>query len=187
MRFNNLTHERMLDRGEKRALPEYWSARSTTGMVTTAHYLATRAGTEALAAGGNAFDAAARSNAAPTMAYRDGRPWLSMGSTGSERMASSIFQVLTRLARQDPFDAVHAPRLHCTPESQVFVEADRYAPACLHALTRAGFSVKRVDPYSFKMGGLQPVLRRGRSFHGVGEPRRDGAAAGPEAHDGFEA
>ena len=124
--------------------------------------------------------APARSNAAPTIAYRDGSPWLSLGSTGSERMASSIFQVLTRLARQESFDAVHAPRLHCTPESEVIIEADRYAPACLEALSRRGFSLSIVEPYSFRMGGLQMVLRRGRSFHGVGEPRRDGAAAGPE-------
>ena len=121
----------------------------------------------------------ARSNAAPTIAFRDGAPWLSLGSTGSERMASSIFQVLTRLSCQKPFDAVHAPRLHCTPESQVFIEADRYDPGCLRALSRHGFSLSPVDPYSFKMGGLQLVTRRGQSFCGVGEPRRDGAAAGP--------
>ena len=124
--------------------------------------------------------AAARSNAAPTIAYRDGSPWLTVGSTGSERMASSIFQVLTRLARQEPFDAVHAPRLHCTPDSRVIIESDRYAPACLAALSQRGFSLESVEPYSFKMGGLQLVLRRGQTFHGVGEPRRDGAAAGPQ-------
>ena len=122
----------------------------------------------------------ARSNAAPTIRFVGDEPRVSLGSTGSERTASGIFQVLTRLTRQEPFEAVHAPRLHCTPEGHVLIEAGRYPPGCLDALSRHRFSLKPVEPYSFQMGGLQLVVRRGKSFHGVGEPRRDGAAAGPE-------
>ena len=123
--------------------------------------------------------APARSNAAPTIGMRNGRPWVALGSTGSERMASGIFQVLVRLERQQPFDAVHAPRLHCTPESQVLIEADRVSPENLEALKRHGFTLQPLSPYAFQMGGLQLVLQRGEIYEGVGEPRRDGAAAGP--------
>lgn len=125
----------------------------------------------------------ARSNAAPTLVFRDGRPCVSIGSTGSERMASGIFQVLVRLARQSPFEAVHAPRLHCTPEGQVWVEADRTADEVLEALRRHGFALNPIEPYAFAMGGLQLVVRRGETLCGVGEPRRDSAAAGPEMVD----
>jgi len=124
--------------------------------------------------------APARSNAAPTIGLRSERPWVALGSTGSERMASGIFQVLIRLARnQGPFEAVHAPRLHCTPDSQVLIEAERFSSETLSALSYHGFSVNPVGPYSFAMGGVQLVLKQGEVFHGVGEPRRDGAAAGP--------
>jgi gamma-glutamyltranspeptidase/glutathione hydrolase len=123
--------------------------------------------------------AAARSNAAPTVVLREGRPWAALGSTGSERMCSGIFEVLVRLLRQDPFASVHAPRLHCTPEGVVQIEAGRFPSACLDALEAAGFTLERLEDSSFSMGGLQLLVREGEEWCGVGEPRRDGAAAGP--------
>ncbi|MFH1723497.1 MAG: gamma-glutamyltransferase [Elusimicrobiota bacterium] len=123
--------------------------------------------------------APARSNASPTLVLKDGRPWAALGSTGSERTASGIFEVLVRLRRQPPFEAVLAPRLHCTPESEVLLEADRFPPEAVAALARKGFTVERLEPYAFAMGGLQLVVRQEGGFRGVGEPRRDGAAAGP--------
>lgn len=123
----------------------------------------------------------ARSNAAPTIVFRDGLPAVAIGSTGSERMASSIFQVLMRLRRQAPFDAVHAPRLHATPDGRVLIEADRYPRECLEALSRHRFIVEALEPYAFAMGGLQMAVRDGETFVGVGDPRREGAAAGPAA------
>lgn len=123
--------------------------------------------------------APARSNAAPTILLEGERPSIALGSTGSERMASGIFEVLLRLRRQKPFDAVHAPRLHATPEDLVLWEADRFPPFCAEALRQHGFVLKSLAPYSFKMGGLQLVLRHRESFCGVADPRRDGAAGAP--------
>jgi len=123
--------------------------------------------------------APARSNAAPTLLVRAGQPRVAIGSTGSERMVSGIFQVLVRLQRQDPFQASHAPRLHCTPQGEVLWEADRFPPGTREALERAGFRLTPLDPYSFKTGGLQLLVRDGSPIVGVSEPRRDGAAAGP--------
>lgn len=123
--------------------------------------------------------AAARSNASPTILLGpDGRR-IAVGSTGSERMGSSIFQVLVQLRARDPFSAVSAPRLHCTPEGQVFLEADRFSPATLLALEDRGFTLSAWDAWSFKAGGLQLAITDGSHFRGVAEPRRDGAAAGP--------
>jgi gamma-glutamyltranspeptidase/glutathione hydrolase len=121
----------------------------------------------------------ARSNAAPTILLGPSGRRIAVGSTGSERMGSSIFQVLVRLRYQDPFTAVSAPRLHCTPEREVFLEADRFPPAALAALEEWGFKLTAWDPWSFKAGGLQLVTSDGLLIRGVAEPRRDGAAAGP--------
>jgi gamma-glutamyltranspeptidase / glutathione hydrolase len=123
--------------------------------------------------------APARSNAAPTFVVRDGRPRVVIGSTGSERMVSGILQVLARLLRQAPFEASHAPRLHCTPQGEVLWEADRFPGATKWALEKAGFRLTALDPYSFKTGGLQLLVREGSRMIGVSEPRRDGAAGGP--------
>jgi gamma-glutamyltranspeptidase/glutathione hydrolase len=124
--------------------------------------------------------APARSNAAPTIAFRDGRAWLAVGNTGSERMCSGIFEVFLRLRRETPFAAVHGPRLHCTPKSRVLWEEQRFPLGCRQALVDHGFALEALDPYSFKVGGLHLALRQADRFVGVAEPRRDGAAGGPE-------
>jgi gamma-glutamyltranspeptidase/glutathione hydrolase len=123
--------------------------------------------------------APARSNAAPTIVFRDGRPWAALGSTGSERIGSGIFEVLLRLRRDRPFDAVHGPRLHATPQRHVLWEGERFPEGSREALLERGFTVESLGPYSFQVGGLQLATREGATFTGVAEPRRDGAAAGP--------
>jgi gamma-glutamyltranspeptidase/glutathione hydrolase len=123
--------------------------------------------------------APARSNAAPTIVLRSGVPYVAVGSTGSERLASSIFLTLARLRFVSPFDAVHAPRLHCTPEGVVRLEADRFPRAALAALDRNGFRLEPLDSYSFQAGGLHLIVREGGIAYGVAEPRRDGAASRP--------
>ena len=116
---------------------------------------------------------------APTIVFRGRSPWLAIGSPGSERITSSIFQVLVRLRDHSPFAAVDAPRLHCSLSGKVALEASRMRSDVPRALERAGFEIDARDPYSFYLGCVQLVLRSGREFVGVADPRRDGAAAGP--------
>lgn len=123
--------------------------------------------------------AEARSNASPAIVMRDDRATAAIGCTGSERMASSMFLALVRLGSQEPFTAVHAPRLHCTPEGLVLCEGDRMEPSILHALARSGFTTDILEPYAFKTGGMQLVVCIGDALVGVGDPRRDGAASSP--------
>lgn len=118
----------------------------------------------------------ARSNACPTLVMREGRPSVVIGSTGSERMVSSIFCTLMRLRRQDPFTAAHGPRLHCSPEGLVLYEADRFPPETADALKASGFELDAATAYDFRMGGLQLVAVEDDTSTGVADPRRDGAA-----------
>lgn len=118
---------------------------------------------------------------APTIVFRGRRPWLAIGSPGSERIAPSIMQVILRLARQTPYDAVAAPRLHCSMNGLVSLEASRMRSDIPPALEAKGFEVKLRDAYSFYMGCVQLVSRERNIFTGVADPRRDGAAGGPES------
>jgi gamma-glutamyltranspeptidase/glutathione hydrolase len=124
--------------------------------------------------------APARSNAGPTILVRDGKPRAAIGSTGSERMTSGVFQVLVRLGCQSFFEAVHAPRLHGTPERLVRLEAERFSPEVLGELTKHKFTYETLGPYSFAAGGLQLAVWQGGVMHGVADPRRDGAAIAPK-------
>ncbi len=122
---------------------------------------------------------AARSNAAPTIVVRNGEAVAAVGSTGSERLSSGVFQALARWRRQDLFSAVAAPRLHCTPEGEVLAELDRLEPGVADALRQEGYTLTDVGPYSFKMGGLQFAAKTGSEFSGAAEPRRDSGACTP--------
>jgi gamma-glutamyltranspeptidase / glutathione hydrolase len=117
---------------------------------------------------------------APTIVFRGNRPWLAIGSPGSERIVSAILQVLLRLERgAAPLDAVEAPRLHCSVDGKVALEAARMRDDIPLLLARHGFDIDPRDPYSFYLGCVQLVLRENDDFIGVADPRRDGSARGP--------
>jgi gamma-glutamyltranspeptidase / glutathione hydrolase len=124
-------------------------------------------------------NAAPWASVAPSIIFRSKRPWMVIGSPGSERITPSIVQVLMRLKRQSPYEAVAAPRLHCSLNGTVSLEAARMRSDIPEALRRAGFELKLRDPFSFYHGCVQLVMRERRLFVGVADPRRDGAAGGP--------
>jgi gamma-glutamyltranspeptidase/glutathione hydrolase len=116
---------------------------------------------------------------APTIVFRGRRPWLAIGSPGSERITPAIFQVLLRLRNLTPLAAVDAPRLHCSLTGRVSLEASRMRDDVPDALRRHGFDVDIRDSHSFYMGCVQLVLRERDEYIGVADPRRDGSASGP--------
>ncbi|MDX1389081.1 MAG: gamma-glutamyltransferase, partial [Acidobacteriota bacterium] len=116
---------------------------------------------------------------APTIVFRGRRPWLAIGSPGSERITPSILQVLLRLEYLTPLAAVDAPRLHCSLKGKVSLEATRMRDDIPATLERHGFEIDLRDPYSFYLGCVQIVLQEKGEFIGVADPRRDGSASGP--------
>lgn len=122
----------------------------------------------------------ARSNAAPTIAVDADGSSTAIGSTGSERMVSGIFTTLLRRPLEGTFEAVAAPRVHCTPDGKVLAESDRLPAECRAELSDR-YAVQDLGPYAFEFGGLQLARREGEWMTAVGEPRRDGAASGPAA------
>ncbi len=119
---------------------------------------------------------------APTILFKNRKPTMVIGSPGSERIVTSILQVLIRLFRSHtPYEAVAAPRLHCSLDGKVSLEAARFRDDIPLALAGHGFEVDRRDPFSFYLGCVQLVLRDRDGFIGVADPRRDGSAAGPRS------
>ncbi|BCS95119.1 gamma-glutamyltranspeptidase [Desulfoluna limicola] len=116
----------------------------------------------------------------PTILLKGGKPWLSIGSPGSERIVSAVLQVLLRLRRGDaPYNAVEAPRMHASIGGKVSMEGTRMRNDIIPMLSRHGFEVQLRDPYSFYLGCIQMVMQTEDGFLGVADPRRDGSAEGP--------
>jgi len=120
-------------------------------------------------------------NVAPTIIFRSRKPWLAIGSPGSERSVSAIAQVLMRLGRQTPFDAVAAPRMHCSYDGKVSIEAAHMRDDIPLYLEQRGFKISVRESMSFYLGCIQMVLSDNGVFIGVADPRRDGAARGPRS------
>jgi len=118
---------------------------------------------------------------APTLVFRGKRPWLAIGSPGSERITPSIFQVLVRLGYLTPLAAVDAPRLYCSLDGRVSLEASRMRDDIPAMLSRHGFQVDVREPHSFYLGCVQLALQERGGFIGWADPRRDGSAAGPKS------
>jgi len=116
---------------------------------------------------------------APTIVFKGRTPWLVIGSPGSERITASVLQVLLRLRKQSPLEAVEAPRLYCSLGGKVSLEASRMRSDIPDYLESHGFEIDVRDPYSFYMGCVQLVQRDKAEYTGVADPRRDGAAGGP--------
>jgi gamma-glutamyltranspeptidase/glutathione hydrolase len=123
--------------------------------------------------------AAPWASVAPTIVFKDRKPWLAIGSPGSERIAPAILQVLMRLNHQSPYDAVASPRLHCSLKSKVSLEASRMRDDIPKLLIKYGYSIDPRNPYSFYLGCVQLVMHEKNEFIGVADPRRDGSAGGP--------
>lgn len=116
---------------------------------------------------------------APTLVFHGRRPWLALGSPGSERITPTIVQVLLRLEKQSPMDAVAAPRIHCSLNGTVHLESSRMRTDIPDALRQRGYTLRFREPFSFYMGCVQLVLRERTGLTGVADLRRDGSAGGP--------
>jgi gamma-glutamyltranspeptidase/glutathione hydrolase len=118
---------------------------------------------------------------APSLIFdRDGI-WMAVGSPGSERIVSTIAQFLLHVIdeKQSLYDAICAPRLHCSLGGRVSLEAERFAEGLPEFLSQKGYRIDVREPFAFYLGAIHAVMRKnGKPFQGVAEVRRDGIAKG---------
>ena len=119
---------------------------------------------------------------APSIATRDGRPVLVLGTPGSYGICQTQTQALVQrvdfgLGLQD---AIEAPRARLWDGRRVEVEK-RIAPATLKALRGLGHDIKAKDAWTMHVGGMQGVaidVATG-AMTGAADPRRDSYVATP--------
>lgn len=115
----------------------------------------------------------------PTIALRQGRPALVLGSGGANRLRSAITQVVCNrlLFERELLEAVLAPRIHVEP-NRLSAELAGAPTAAFDELS-ARFPAADLFPgRSLFFGGVHAVARdhEGR-LSGAGDPRRGGASA----------
>lgn len=120
---------------------------------------------------------------APTIALKEGRARLALGTGGANRIRSVVAQVLYRaILRGDSIvDAVLAPRVHAEGPDVWLERAGWRDPDAVERALAAEFA--RVHPFperAFYFGGVHTVWVDFGAIHGIGDPRRGGAVARAE-------
>ncbi|MFC1561950.1 gamma-glutamyltransferase family protein [candidate division KSB1 bacterium] len=121
---------------------------------------------------------------APIIAFYKKKPWIVAGSPGSERIYSTISQFLINMIDRGyaMSDAMLDPRLHCSTNGTIHVEAERFDPVIIKYLDEIGYTIEKREAYSFYLGAVHAVLKckTSEGFQAVAETRRDGTSAGVE-------
>ena len=119
---------------------------------------------------------------APTIIYKQNKIWMALGSPGSERIFSTLAQFLLNVIdrKMNLYEAMVAPRLHCSLGGRISLEVERFPPDLVEYLKEKGYRIDVREPFAFYLGAVHAVQNNedGSGFEGVAEIRRDGTAAG---------
>lgn len=123
------------------------------------------------------------SSLAPAIMFLNDKPWLTLGSPGSDRIFSTIAQFIINLIDGSTtlYEAVERPRLHCSPGGELSLEYDRFEQEVIHSLRSNGYQLEKREPYSFYLGAIYAAMRcqTKDEFQGIAEVRREGSVLGP--------
>jgi gamma-glutamyltranspeptidase / glutathione hydrolase len=113
---------------------------------------------------------------APAVVLRKGRPWLVVGSAGSERLRAAILQIVVNVVDHglDVEEAIAAPRIHLDG-NRLHLEGG-FPPEAADGLEALGYDVVRWTERNLYFGGAACVLAdESGEISAAGDPRRGGA------------
>jgi len=115
---------------------------------------------------------------APTILFRDGRPWLVLGAAGGWTITSAVLQAIVNIVDFgfSPVEAVSAPRFH-SEGAPLFCES-RMPRTTVGALQAAGLQVEQtLSSYHSSFGRVQCILYQDGQMSGASDPRGEGGTA----------
>jgi len=119
---------------------------------------------------------------APTILFHKNKPWMTLGTPGSDRIPTITAQFISSLIDLglSPNDAMDKPRIHCNVEGTVTMEGERFDDRIIPYLAELGYKIEIKEPYSYYHGAIHAVIKKQNSkgFQGIAEIRRDGTAKG---------
>jgi gamma-glutamyltranspeptidase/glutathione hydrolase len=120
------------------------------------------------------------SSMSPTLVFRDGKPFLSLGIPGATRIISVLPQLLMNMIdhRLTLKEAINAPRIHCVTEP-LYLES-RIPGKVRGALARKGYPIILKKDFDLYFGGAQGVTIDEKTglLSGAADPRREGNVSG---------
>jgi gamma-glutamyltranspeptidase / glutathione hydrolase len=134
---------------------------------------------------GNPMDAHAGhhklSGDCPTIIFKDGRPWVAIGTPGGHTIGQTVPQMVMNLIDfgMDIQEAIASPRISFAEPDLLLVE-EKIPQAVQDELTKRGHKVRTVDGLTNAHGLAVEYDKKGRPvrFYGGTDPRGEGLAAG---------
>jgi gamma-glutamyltranspeptidase/glutathione hydrolase len=121
-----------------------------------------------------------RSNMCPTLVLKDDKPFLILGSPGSQRIPSAVLHTISNIIDHgmDLASAVAAPRAHWQ-NGTLYLEGG-IPPEVAAQLRHKGHTVKLYTEQDRYFGGVHAIQvdPDTGAFRGAADPRRDGQASG---------
>jgi len=117
------------------------------------------------------------STMAPTIVFRDGKPWLVTGTPGGSTIPNTILHIIVNVVdhRMNIAAATHAPRVHQQWKPTKLEVEPGYNVDTLRLLEQKGHDVE----VESTIGSAQSIVIDNGRFYGAADPRRPGAAAVP--------
>lgn len=124
----------------------------------------------------------------PTLAFRDGQPWLGIGSPGASCHSMTLVLLNMLHYGMDLQSAIEAPRFRLVPDRVpatgawlgTFETETRIPEETLRGLARFGLNIEPLGDYNWHMGSMQAVMRDAETGEllGAADSRRGGYASG---------
>ncbi len=118
----------------------------------------------------------------PSIIFHNNKPWIVLGSPGSERIFSVVSHFISRIidAGNSMDAAMTRPRLHCSLDGTISMEADDSDTELVKYFKKMGYKIDMRERHSFFLGAIHAVMKRQTAdgFQGVAEVRRNGTAEG---------
>lgn len=113
------------------------------------------------------------STMAPTLIFKNGAPWMAVGTPGGGRIVNTILQVVVNAIdfKLNIDEAIHQPRV--SQGSGALEIEPNYNPDTRKRLEKMGHKIKSSDT----MGSVQAIVLENGYFFGGADARRPGAAA----------
>ena len=112
----------------------------------------------------------------PTMAFKDGKPWLVIGTPGGSTIITTMAQLVVNVIdfKLNIDEATHQPRIYQGASDGLRVEPN-FNPDTVAALKRMGHKITSDET----MGSAQSIMIENGRYLGAADPRRPGALAVP--------
>lgn len=121
------------------------------------------------------------SSKSPTIVFKDGKPFFTLGSPGGQTIVASVLQVLLNVLdfKMDLKQAIQEPRIYNNPEQAVQVE-EGITEEARERLEEAGLKVEAAKRVDFRIGDVQAILINPADgkLYGAADSSRPGAANG---------